>query len=72
MKRNVAVAWLLLLLTFLLPVLLIRGEPLAGGEKENVDLLPMHQAGSAQSSDGQRQVKWLLEDGGVETLTRAD
>ena len=55
MKRNVAVAWLLLLLTFLLPVLLIRGEPLAAGEQENVDLLPMYQTGQLGKSDGQRQ-----------------
>ena len=72
MKRNVAVAWLLVLLAFLLPVLLIRGEPLAGDGKEDIGLLPMHQAGSVQGSDGQRQVKLLLEDGSVETLTLAD
>ena len=72
MKRNIAVAWLLVLLTFLLPVLLIRGGPLAGSGEENTQLLPMYQAGSAQSADGQRQVELLLEDGSVEKLTLAD
>lgn len=71
-KRNIAVAWLLVLLTFLLPVILIRGQPLAEEREEKAQLLPMHQAGAAQGVDGQRQVALLLEDGRVEKMTLAD
>lgn len=70
MKRNIAVAWLLLLILFLLPVLLIRGEPPAeGGES---DLLPLYQSGTKGERDGTQTVSLLLEDGGVKELPLAD
>ena len=72
MRRNIVVAWLLLAAVFLLPVLLIRGEPLAGQDGDGVDLLPMHQTGPAGELDGTRQVSLLLEDGEVEKLSLAD
>lgn len=67
MKRNLVLGWLLLLLAFLLPVLLLRGRPLAG--EEQTELLPLQQAPSAGERDGQRQVALLREDGTVEQLS---
>lgn len=72
MKRNIAVAWLLLLIIFLLPVLLIQGEPLAGQTGEETGLLPLHQPGTAGELDEKQTVSLLLEDGSVEELTLAD
>lgn len=72
MKRNIAVAWLLLLILFLLPVLLIRGEPLAGQSGEEPSLLPLYQTGTQGEWDGGRQVTLLREDGSIEKLTLAD
>lgn len=72
MKRNVAVAWLLLLILFLLPVLLIRGEPLVGERDEDHSLLPLYQSVTQGERDGGRQVTLLAEDGRVEQLTLAD
>ena len=63
MKRNVALAWLLLLMIFLLPVLLIRGEGSAGGAGEQAELLPAYQSASGENWDEQQQVMVLLEDG---------
>ena len=71
MRRSIAVAWLLLAITFLLPVLLLRDESLAqtgAGE----ELQPLHQTGAAGQTDGQRMVSLLLEDGSVEQLTLTD
>jgi len=69
MRRNMAVAWLLLAATFLLPVLLIRNRPLTRTGEER---LPLYQTGTAGEADGKRQVALLLEDGGVVQLTLAD
>lgn len=67
MKRNIAVAWLLLLILFALPVLLIRSEPLA-----EPLLLPLYYSGVQGGRDAERQVALLREDGSVEQLTLAD
>jgi len=72
MRRNIAVAWLLLACTFLLPVLLIRGEPLSGAGGQDAELMPLYQTGTAARTDGERQVSLLLGDGTVERLTLAD
>ena len=72
MRRNIVVAWLLLAAVFLLPVLLIGGEPLVGQNGTGGDFLPIHQTGSAGEVDGNRQVSLLLEDGTVEELSLAD
>lgn len=72
MKRNIAVAWLLLAITFLLPVLLIQGEPLSGKGGPGAELLPLYQTGTAGRTDEGWQVSLLLEDGSVERLTLAD
>lgn len=72
MKRNIILAWLLLALTFLLPLLLLRSEPLEHASGENTSLLPIHQVSPAGERDAQQQVDLLLEDGRVEQLTLAD
>jgi len=74
MRRNIGVAWLLLAATFLLPVLLIRSEPLAGGKTAGnaTGLLPMYQVGTQGELDETRQVSLLLEDGSVKKMSLAD
>ena len=72
MKRTIGVAWLLLLLFFILPVLLIRGEPLAGQVGEEPSLLPLYQGGTQGERDRGRQVSLLREDGNVEQMTLGD
>lgn len=72
MRRNIAAAWLLLGAVFFLPVLLIRGEPLAGQAGETVTLQPMHQIRPAGELDSSRTVSVLLEDGSVEELSLSD
>lgn len=72
MKRNIVVAWLLLASTFLLPVLLIRGEPLSGESGQGVELRPLYQMETEDRKDEGRQVSLMLEDGSVERLTLAD
>lgn len=72
MRRNIVVAWLLLAAVFLLPVLLIGGEPLVGQSGAGGNLLPIHQTGSAGEVDGNRRVSLLLEDGVIEELSLAD
>lgn len=69
MKRNMALGWLLLLLVFLLPVLLLHGRPLDGEEEEWAELLPTHQTERAGERDSRRQVALLGEGGTVERLT---
>ena len=72
MKRTVAVAWLLLLLVFMLPVLLIRGAPVAEQREEELSLLPQQQTAVQGGRDAGRQVALLREDGSVERMTLAD
>ena len=72
MRRNIAVAWLLLFVTFLLPVILIRGEPLSGGEDMGAGLLPMYQASREGEADSARQVSLLMENGNVEEMSLSD
>ena len=69
MRRNIVLGWLLLLLTFLLPVLLLRGQSLGAGGERPAELLPMHQVEPVGERDGQRQVALLREDGTVEQLS---
>lgn len=72
MKRAVAAAWLLLLLVFMLPVLLIRGAPVAEQREEELSLLPQQQTAVQGGRDAGRQVALLREDGSVERMTLAD
>ena len=72
MKRNVTVAWLLLAITFLLPVLLLRGEPLGGEAGQGVELLPLQQAGQTGELDGAQRVRLLGRDGSVTEMTLPD
>ena len=61
----------MLAITFLLPVLLVRDEPLTR-DTAGEELLPLHQTGTAGQTDGRRKVSLLLEGGSVEQLTLAD
>ena len=72
MRRNAVVALLLLAVQFLLPVLLIRGEPLSGSGDMGAGLLPMYQASREGELDSARQVSLLLEDGRVEEMSLSD
>ena len=72
MRQNIAAAWLLLGAVFLLPVLLIRGEPLAGQTGETATLRPMYQIRPAGELDSSRTVTVLMEDGSVEELSLSD
>jgi len=65
LKRNAMVALLLLAVQFLLPVLLIRGEPLSGDGGQDVGLLPMQQAGQSGELDSGERVRLLGQDGEV-------
>ncbi len=69
MKRNAMVALLLLAMQFLLPVLLIRGEPLSGDGGQDVGLLPMQQAGQSGELDSGERVRLLGQDGEVTEMT---
>ena len=69
MKRNAMVALLLLAVQFLLPVLLIRGEPLSGDGGQDVGLLPMQQAGQSGELDSGERVRLLGQDGEVTEMT---
>ncbi|MBE6972286.1 MAG: stage II sporulation protein D [Ruminococcaceae bacterium] len=71
MRRSITVAWLLLAITFLLPLLLVHDEPLTRGTAGE-ELLPLYQTGAVGQTDGQQMVSVLLEDGSVEQLTLAD
>ena len=72
LRRNAVVALLLLAVQFLLPVLLIRGEPLSGSGDMGAGLLPMYQASREGELDSARQVSLLLEDGRVEEMSLSD
>ena len=72
MKRNMAVAWLLLAITFLMPVLLIRGELPGGNGGQGAELLPLQQAGQTGELDGEQRVRLLGRDGGVTEMSMAD
>jgi len=69
LKRNAMVALLLLAVQFLLPVLLIRGEPLSGDGGQDVGLLPMQQAGQSGELDSGERVRLLGQDGEVTEMT---
>ena len=69
LKRNAMVALLLLAVQFLLPVLLIRGEPLSGDGGQDVGLLPMQQAGQSGELDSEERVRLLGQDGEVTEMT---
>lgn len=74
MRRNAAVALLLLAAQFFLPVLLIRGDPLLGGQtgSQPADLLPMHQVSQPGALDRERQVAVLMEDTSVVQMPLSD
>ena len=75
MPRITAAALLLLAAQFLLPIALIRGEPLVGRDTgEPAALLPIHRMAAETSGeqDGAKQVRLLLEDGSVQTMSLSD
>lgn len=72
MRRNIVAAWLLLAATFLLPVLLIRGDAQTGNHGQDTGLLPLQQVEQTGEVDGRRRVKLLGQDGGVTEMSLSD
>lgn len=74
MRRNMAVALLLLAAQFLLPLLLLRVSAPSSPQPETppADLLPMHHVSRSGGPDAQQQVRVLTEDGTVMQTTVSD
>lgn len=74
MRRNLAVALLLLAAQFFLPILLLRGDSLFSSQPETppADLLPMHHVSQSGGPDRERQVRVLTEEGAVMQMTLGD